>query len=306
MHASASGPMSVVLGAVLAVVAAVAWAAQYVFVRLATVDGSTIDAVTVVLACNVVLIVPAAIVLSEPAAVASVDMLAAFVGAGLSGSLLGRICQFRAVETIGASRSAPVVASTALFSAGLAVAFLGESLTAAHAVGILLVVAGVAYVSWKTATDPANPRPVREIGRSLAFPVLAALCFAIEPVFISWGLAEGVPVVAGLAVMAVAAAVGFLGYLLISLGFPSRARLVGPMRWYVAAGVASTVALLAYFLALEVAPVVVVVPIIQVSPLVVLVLSSAFLPRGLERVTWDLALAASVVVCGAIVVSVSG
>lgn len=298
--------MSTVLGAVLAVVAAVAWAAQYVFVRLATVDGSTTDAVSVVLVCNVVLVVPAALVLSEPTAIASVDVLAAFVGAGLAGSLLGRICQFRAVETIGASRSAPVVASTALFSAGLAVAFLGESLTAAHAVGILLVVAGVAYVSWRTATDPADPRPVREIGRSLTFPILAALCFAVEPVFISWGLAEGTPVVAGLAVMAVAAAVGFLGYLLVASAVPSPARLAGPMRWYVAAGVASTVALLAYFLALEVAPVVVVVPIIQVSPLVVLVLSSAFLPRGLERVTWDLVVAATVVVCGAIVVSVSG
>lgn len=296
----------IVLGAALAVIAAVAWAAQYVFVRLATVDGSTTDAVAVVLVCNVVLVVPAAVVLSEPSAIASVDVLAAFVGAGLVGSFLGRICQFRAIETIGASRSAPVVASTALFSAGLAVALLGESFTAVHAVGILLVVTGVAYVSWKTATDPADPRPIREIGRSLAFPVLAALCFAIEPVFISWGLAEGAPVLAGLAVMAVAAAVGFLGYLLVASAFPSPARLVGPMWWYVAAGVASSVALLAYFLALEVAPVVVVVPIIQVSPLVVLVLSRAFLPRGLERVTWDLAVAATVVVIGAIVVSVSG
>jgi drug/metabolite transporter (DMT)-like permease len=298
--------MSVVLGVVLAAAAAVAWAAQYVFVRLATVEGSTTDAVAVVLVCNVVLVVPAALVLSEPTAIASVDVLAAFVGAGLAGSLLGRICQFRAIETIGASRTAPVVASTALFSAGLAVVLLGETLTAAHAVGILLVVCGVAYISWRTATDPTDPRPAREIGLSLAFPLLAALCFAIEPVFISWGLAEGVPVVAGLAVKVVAAALGFLGYLLIASAVPSAARLAGSLRWYVAAGVASTVALLVYFLALEVAPVVVVVPIIQVSPLIVLVLSSAFLPRGLERVTWDLTVAATLVVVGAIVVSVSG
>lgn len=298
--------MTVVLGVVLAVVAAVAWAAQYVFVRLATVEGSTTDAVAVVLVCNVVLVVPAALVLSEPSTLASVDVLAAFVGAGLAGSLLGRICQFRAIETIGASRSAPVVASTALFSAGLAVVLLGESLTTVHAVGILLVVVGVSYVSWKTATDPADPRPIREIGLSLVLPILAALCFAIEPVFISWGLAQGAPVVAGLAVKVVAAAAGFFGYLLFVSKLPNATRLAGPMRWYVASGVASTVALLVYFLALEIAPVVVVVPIVQVSPLIVLVLSSAFLPRGLERVTWDLAVAATVVVVGAIVVSISG
>ncbi len=299
--------MTVVLGAVLAVLAAVAWAAQYVFVRLATVDGSTTDAVSVVLVCNVVLVVPAAVVLSEPSAIASVGVLAAFVGAGLAGSLLGRICQFRAIETIGASRTAPVVASTALFAAGLATILLGETLTAVHAVGILLVVGGVSYISWKTATDPLDPRSAREIGLSLALSILAALCFAIEPVFISWGLARGTPVAAGLAIMVVAAAGGFLGYLLLFSELPSPARLSGPILWwYLAAGVASTAALLVYFLALEVAPVVVVVPIVQVAPLIVLVLSRAFLPRGLERVTWDLTVAATVVVVGAIVVSVSG
>jgi drug/metabolite transporter (DMT)-like permease len=299
--------MSVLLGAGLAVLAAVAWAGQYVFVRLATVEGSTTDAVAVALICNVVLVVPPAFVLWDPSVVARGEVIATFVAAGLAGSLLGRLCQFRAIETIGASRTAPVVASTALFSAALAVAFLGETLTGVHAVGILLVVGGVAYISWKTATDPADPRPVREVGLSLALPLLAALCFAVEPVFISWGLAAGAPVVPGLAVKAVAATAGFLAYLALVSELPDRARLAGPsLRWYVASGVASTAALLAYFLALEVAPVVVVVPIVQVAPLIVLVLSRAFLPRGLERVTWDLAVAATVVVAGAVVVSVSG
>ncbi len=299
--------MSVLLGAGLAVLAAVAWAGQYVFVRLATVEGSTTDAVAVALVCNVVLVVPPAFVLWDPSVVARGEVIAAFVAAGLAGSLLGRLCQFRAIETIGASRTAPVVASTALFSAALAVAFLGETLTGVHAVGILLVVGGVAYISWKTATDPADPRPVREVGLSLALPLLAALCFAVEPIFISWGLAAGAPVAPGLAVMSVAAAIGFFGYLALASDLPDRARLAGPsLRWYVASGVASTAALLAYFLALEVAPVVVVVPIVQVAPLIVLVLSRAFLPRGLERVTWDLAVAATVVVAGAVVVSVSG
>ena len=294
------------LGAGLALVAALAWAAQYVFIRLATTDGSTLDAVAVALVCNVVIVVPLALVLSSPADVTSLEAVGAFVGAGLAGSLFGRLCQFRAVETIGASRSAPVIASTALFSTVLAVLFLGETLTLAHALGIVLIVAGVAYISWETANEEAEV-PLREVGISLLIPLGAAVFFAIEPVFISWGLADGTPVIAGFGIKVVAASVGFLVALSLTGSLPEPGDLVGPsLTWYVAAGVASTLALGAYFLALEIAPVVVVVPIIQVSPLAVLVLSYLFLPRGLERVTWDLAVAASVVVAGAVVVSVSG
>lgn len=294
------------LGAGLALVAALAWAAQYVFIRLATTEGSTLDAVAVALVCNVVIVVPLALVLSSPADVTSLEAVGAFVGAGLAGSLFGRLCQFRAVETIGASRSAPVIASTALFSTVLAVLFLGETLTLAHALGIVLIVAGVAYISWETANEEAE-LPLREVGLSLLIPLGAAVFFAIEPVFISWGLADGTPVIAGFGIKVVAASVGFLLALSLTGSLPEPGDLVGPsLKWYVAAGVASTLALGAYFLALEIAPVVVVVPIIQVSPLAVLVFSYAFLPRGLERVTWDLAVAASVVVAGAVVVSVSG
>ncbi len=293
------------LGAGLALVAALAWAAQYVFVRLATTDGSTLDAVTVALVCNVVIVVPLALFFSSPAEVTSLGAVAAFVGAGLAGSLFGRLCQFKAVETIGASRSAPVVASTALFSTVLAVLFLGESLTLVHALGIVLIVAGVAYISWETANEEED-LPLREVGLSLAIPLGAAVFFAIEPVFISWGLADGTPVLPGFAIKVTAASLGFLLALSLTRSLPDSDVLGPSLRWYVAAGVASTLALGAYFLALEIAPVVVVVPIIQVSPLAVLVLSYAFLPRGLERVTWDLAVAASVVVAGAIVVSVSG
>ena len=78
------------------------------------------------------------------------------------------------------------------------------------------------------------------------------------------------------------------------------------MRWYVAAGVTSAVGLLAYFAALETVPVVIAIPIIQTAPLLVIVLSIAFLPRQLERVTWRLVAAAVIVVVGATLVSLAG
>lgn len=294
------------LGAFLAVVAAVGWATQYVFVRLATDEGSTADAVLVAMACNAALILPPAVVLYGFAPLTPLAT-AVFVAAGIAGSLFGRLCQFASIEAIGASRSAPVISSTALFAAALAIAFLGERLTLPHLVGILLVVVGVAYISWETANDPDDPRPLREVGASLALPLLAAFFFGLEPILVSYGLSIGAPLLPGLGVNALAALVGFLAYRRWRRTVPGWTDLRGPsFRWYVAAGVASTLALLAYFGALELAPVVVVVPIVQVAPLVVLVLTWFFLPRRLERVTWRLATAAAVVVCGAIVVSLSG
>jgi uncharacterized membrane protein len=60
-----------------------------------------------------------------------------------------------------------------------------------------------------------------------------------------------------------------------------------------------------YYVALQVAPVTLVIPIIATSPLVVVVLSRLFLPR-LERVSPRLVAGAVVVVVGAIAVTVSG
>ena len=60
--------------------------------------------------------------------------------------------------------------------------------------------------------------------------------------------------------------------------------------------------LLAYFRALEIAPVVLVVPIVQILPLIVIGLSFLFLKR-LEVITWKLVLAAMSVVVGAAIVT---
>ena len=75
------------------------------------------------------------------------------------------------------------------------------------------------------------------------------------------------------------------------------------LRWYLAAGVANTVFMLSYYGSVQLTPVSVVIPIVQTSPLVVLVASMLFLPVRLERVTWRLAAGAAVIVGGAVMVT---
>lgn len=294
------------IGIALSVVAALAFAGQYLCVRLGTDRGSVTDIMLVSLLCNVVLVVPAAVLVHYPEYSFTRLSVVSFVAAGLSGSLLARLCMFKSVETIGASRTSPVVSANVFFATLLAIALLGETLTTAHLLGIVLIVCGVAYFSWETATDDPE-RPLREVGFSLLLPLSAAAFIGFEPIFVSMGLSEGTPLLPGFAIKASVATLGFVAYLRFS-GVRPRAsfRRTPQLKWYLGAGVTSTVGIGAYFAALEIAPVVLVVPLLQTSPLLVVVLSAVFLPRRLERVTWRLAAAACVVVVGATIVSLSG
>ena len=269
------------LGIALSVVAALAFAGQYLCVRLGTDRGSVTDVMLLSLVCNVVLIGPAAAILHYPDYALTRLSVLSFVAAGLSGSLLARVCMFKSVQTIGASRTSPVVSANVFFATLLALAVLGETLTPTHLIGIVLIVCGVAVISWETATDDPD-RPLHEVGLSLLFPLAAAAFIGFEPIFVSMGLSEGTPLLPGFAIKAIVATLGFVGYLRLSGARPTASfRLSPELKWYLGAGITSTVGIGAYFAALEITPVVIVVPLLQTSPLLVVVLSAIFLPRRL-------------------------
>lgn len=315
-------------GALLALTAALCLGAQALLVRLGTVDGRSFDVLAGVLVVNVAILVPlAAVTASGPALGLTVTAFLAFVAAGIVGTLLGRIFYFAAIGAIGATRTEPIKASQPLHAVLIAVVVLGETVTPGHVFGIVLVTVGVAYVSWTTQTDPEAPDVSR---RDLLLPLAAAFFLGLEPTFAKTGFAEGTAPVVGLAIKSLVAAVIVCGY----LAWERRARLVARLRagtsaregrhghvrlsilaaadprrwiraenarWYVAAGVANSAFLLAYYGALNVAPVGVVVPIIQTSPVLIAGLSYVFI-REHERVTPSLVAGTLVVVTGAITV----
>ena len=292
-------------GVLLAALGALMWAVHNLLIRVATEHGDVGDAIVVVMIVNLALVAPAAAVVEYPTYGLTWEAAAAFAAAGVAGLVLGRICIFGGIVTIGASRTTPVVAASTLVSAALAIAFLGESLTLLHLLGIVLVVAGVGIISWLTATDAGADGSAHGLA-ALALPLGGALFIGIEPIFVRYGLESGAPVLVGLTVMMATALVSYVVYRRLRVGVVVTPGHGPHLRWYGAAGVASTVGLVAYFGALAVAPVVIVVPILQTSPLLVIAISAALLPSRLERVSWRLAAAASVVVAGATLVSLSG
>lgn len=296
--------MVAVLDILLPLSGAALLAGQAIFLRLATREGDVSDVLVVVLFVNVGLIVPLAVVLSYPDYGLTARAVVAFVAAGFIGTVFGRLALFTGIQRVGASRAEPVKASNPLFAAVVAVLVLGERMTSEHVLGVVLIVVGVAVISWEQASGPETD----ELGSvaDLGFPLLAALFFAVEPTVGKIGLNEGTPVLVGLAIKTGAATLGYLGYLRWRRALPTTEILSGDgLPWYLAAGLANTAFVVALYAALDVAPVVVVAPIVQASPLFVVVLSYLFL-QDLERVTGRLALGAAVVVGGGVLVAVYG
>lgn len=295
-----------VVGVLLAVVAALGIAGQALFVRVGTREGRSSDALVVVFLVNLAIVGPVTLLTLYPDYGLTTRAVLAFVAAGLFGMMVGRIFLFAGISRVGASRAEPLKSSMPLFATVSAVLLLGESLTVVHLVGIVLVVGGVGLVSWEGARRTGPEDPTHDFPLVwLALPLAAAFFFGIEPIFAKVGFADGTPALVGVTIKVAAALVVFAGYLAARGELPTLAG-VGrsDMRWHVAAGVASTVFLVAYYAALVRAPVVIVVPIMQSSPLLVVLVSLVFLQR-IERVTWRLGAAAAVIVVGDVLVTIS-
>jgi len=296
------------LGVLLAVIAAFGFAGQFLCIRLGTDTGTVSDAVFIVLLCNVLLIIPAVLFFHGPnyLELFTLRSVASFAAAGLAGMVIARILMFTSIKRLGANITSPIIASNVLFATVFAVVLLGERPTVGHYIGILLIVAGIAVVSWETASGEQPTQSTQQTGTTLLLPLAAAVAIGIEPIFVSTGLATGTPILPGLFVMAGSATISYILYLIWTDSLRSISIRNSATGWYIAGGISTTIGFVAYFAALELGSVALVMPLLQLTPLIVVVLSALFLPQRLERVTWRVAVSATVVVVGAAIVSVMG
>lgn len=225
--------------------------------------------------------------------------LVAFAASGLIGSLLARYLYYASISRIGSSRTEPLKSTFPLVALTGAFVFLGERVSPVVSAGVVLLVIGAVVVAHE-----ARFSDVTSSGRGfwfdLSLPLLAAVLLGVDPLFTKTGLAEGTPAIVGVTVRVTAAAAGFTSY----LGWRrARGGVTGFTvdRWVLAAGLANTVYLLSYFLALDHAPVSVVTAVLGSSTLLV-VLASRTTLQSRERVTPELVAGAAVVVAGVLLV----
>lgn len=264
--------------------------------------GSSLQASLMVVAVDSTLYALALLATQGPSAGSGLTPAAAglFLGAGVVGTAVGRLAVFVGVDRVGASVNSAVISTRPLFAGLLAVLVLDESVTWVTAVGILVLVVGLAVLAVSRGGDLGGWRP-----RDLLFPLAAAVAFGAGNVARKYGLDAfgGVSVLEAVALNEVGAMVALGGYALAAgrgdvLEAPRRT-----YAYFAASGTFTAVALLSLFAALELGRVVVVDPLAATAPLFT-ALFAAVLLRDLERVTGQLVAGAVLVVVGVVLIVV--
>ena len=285
--------MDVVL---LATLAGVLFGALAVAVRAAL--RARPDAETGALVVAAVGFLVALVVAAPVAAADGVDVGAlwpfALVGAIVPGA--SQIVFVRAVRDAGASRTAVLIGTAPLLSAGIAIALLDEPFRAALAVATVVVVLGGALLAWERERPPG----FQLVGLVLA--LAAAGLFAVRDNLVRWLSVEGdtQPLLAAAVSLAAAALTLFL-YLLAARRGPLGPRVRASLPAFVPAGVCLGLAYVALLVALDEGEVTVVAPLNATQSLWAVAFAAVFLGRT-EAVGARLVLAALLIVAGAVLV----
>jgi transporter family protein len=285
-------------GIFYALVAGLFWGSSPVLVKRGLV-GSDVSAATLYQQATILLTLVLAAVIEGDLMAQRISPLplAVFVVTGVVGAYLGRTLFVKSVAQIGASRAQSVNNSSPLITVLLAALLLGETLSPAVLGGVLLIIAGVFFV-----TKPeANGKDAGAARTLTLTSLLATLCYGIVPVLKKLGTDLGGPPVLGALVMH---ATGLA--LLLTLGRLLKVELkwhklpVSSFVCFVVAGVLQGVGSILTLKALLHAPASVVAPIWNTQPIISFLLTKALL-QGIEVVSLRDGVAAALVVAGVLV-----
>jgi drug/metabolite transporter (DMT)-like permease len=187
--------------------------------------------------------------------------------------VLGRYCNLRASQAAGVNLTAPVVQLNSVVTLVLAVVVLCEPCTILQAAGAVVMVAGSLVT--QRASQPAaasNPHDLSaftpRIAAGFVFASIAALAYGTSPIVVRQALQDAGPL-GGLSGGSVAYA-GATVAVALGLLIPSLRRNVVKVssenaRWFVYSGIFVAVAQGLMYSALAVAPIMLVIPLLQLS-----------------------------------------
>lgn len=207
-----------------------------------------------------------------------------------------RFLAYVSVEKVGVAVTAPLRATTPLFSSLLAIAVLGEQLTPAVAAGTALVVCGVALLSMREEKTGAWRNVF------VALPLLSAFVAGSTQVIRKIGLARIALPILGAAVTTGTSFVAVALSLLVSRKWSMVRFNRASLGYFVLAGCAVTLGVASVYMSLYLSDVVIVAPLASLSPLYSLALSALFL-REVEVITVRRVAAAALIVLGVVLIT---
>jgi DME family drug/metabolite transporter len=222
-----------------------------------------------------------------------------FFLAGAVGASFGKIFYYKGIDKVGASKATSVKNSAPFLTAVLAFLFLGEDLTWFIGGGVTLIVLGIGVLTRIPPGESATPGRLRYF----LFPLIAALCFGINPIFKKVGMSEANLPILGAFITQSTALIFMLSFGRLLAIQPKWERVPAKaVLLFALSGVTEALGSLLTFFALLYGPAAVLSPIWRISPLVTFALAR-FTLRGIEVVTLRDGLAASLIVLGVFVLS---
>ena len=222
-----------------------------------------------------------------------VDGLEFFVLAGICAPGLARIFRDTGIKRLGVTVSSPIVSVNTLFSAIMAVVFLGEEITAFTVAGALMIFAGVNVITWRNGGQGDWNK------RDVIFPLTAALFFAISTNFRKIGLNQMDFPIVGAAITSTVSLTVLVLSLLVARYRNSEGMTLNreAVKYFGVASVISSVAYLLYFLAISASKITRIQPIAGTNPLWAIFFSYIFLKQT-ETITTKIVIGAVIIVPG--------
>ncbi len=268
------------LGALLAVLSAATFAFNNAAARRGVVTGTVVQAMSVTVPVGLVCFIPAALVTGTVARLPALPAIgiAAMAGVGLLHFIIGRYCNYRANQAAGANLVAPVIQLQVFVAVVLAVIVLGEPISVLQLIGGVVMLAG----SLITQRQPHKPAPAdpaaqltpqahaflprRAVG--YLFASLAALAYGTSPILARGALAHAGPLtglVGGVISYGTATTIMAIGAIAPAFRANVAALKRENLRWFLYSGVFVAIAQGLFYSAIAVAPIMVVMPLMQLS-----------------------------------------
>ena len=211
---------------------------------------------------------------------------------------LTRLLTYKGLATLGVAITDPIRATTPLFSATMAIIFLGEKITLSIIAATFMIIAGISLLSLRQGSMKLAGSAV-----FLWYPIIASALAGATQVVRKFGLAA---VPHPFLAAAVTATSSFVVSVL-TMWYVEKTQETWKMNrqcfwWFLAAGVTVSLSMACIYYALDRGKVSVVIPISSTGPLFSLILTAIFL-RDVERVTLRIVASAAMIVSGVLLIT---
>ncbi|MFM9968282.1 MAG: EamA family transporter [Burkholderiales bacterium] len=293
LHAAPhTGILRPVLGVFYTFLATITFGINSATVRRGVITGSVTQVVVVSMPIGLAMFAAAALMTGQFGRITefSPQSFAFLASAGVVHFVMGRYCGYRSIQAMGANLASPVQQWSLLVTLTLAIVYLNETLDVMKIFGIALMVLGPSLVvgarrmranakeaATKIAVPAANaqaaasptsekPKFKPKLAQGYFFGILCCFCWGSSPILVRAGL-DGTGLALAGGVISYSAALIAVSLVLLLRAPREDARAIDPanMKWFIWIGVTVCLSQIFLYLAMAIAPVTVVQPLMRMS-----------------------------------------